>query len=149
MPEINLSQAVADGLIVMPKIRADEEEHVFPPDQPSLVIPLTSQDRRESFILDIHAGRINLSKVTLQNRGRQIVVLVRLDVGGPSHRNPDGEEVPCPHLHRYREGYGDKWAVAAPAEHFPSLADKWHTLHDFMKYCSIVDVPRFRRGMYA
>ena len=35
--------------------------------------------------------------------------LLRLDFGKP-HRNPDGEHLDCPHLHRYREGEGLAWA---------------------------------------
>ncbi|HEY7442131.1 MAG TPA: hypothetical protein VH701_06920 [Vicinamibacterales bacterium] len=33
---------------------------------------------------------------------------------GAPHRNPDDEEIPCPHLHLYREGYGDSLGDAAP-----------------------------------
>ncbi|HUY92222.1 MAG TPA: hypothetical protein VMV10_26010 [Pirellulales bacterium] len=149
MAEINLPQSEADALIAMPKVRVNEQEHDFPPLLQSLVIPLSSQDRREAFVLDIHSGRINLSKLTMQNRGRQVVVLVRLDLGGPPHRNPDGIEVPCPHLHKYQEGFGDKWATPAPAQHFPDLSDYWRTLRDFMEYCSIVEPPIFRRGMFS
>lgn len=147
MAEINLTQSDADALIAMPKVRADQEERDFPSLQQSNVIPLMSQDRRESFVLDIHLGRINLSKITFQNRGRQVVVLVRLDLGGPPHRNPDGEEVSCPHLHVYREGFGDKWAVPAPADKFRALNDHWKTLHDFMQFCAVVEPPIFRKGL--
>ena len=149
MAEINLTQSDADTLISMPKVRVDDQEREFPLRQQSNVIPLVSQDKRESFVLDIHSGRINLSKTTFQNRGRQVVVLVRLDLGGPSHRNPDGEEVPCPHLHVYREGFGDKWAVPAPSDKFTALNDHWQTLHDFMKFCAIVEFPIFRKGLFA
>jgi hypothetical protein len=37
-----------------------------------------------------------------------MVVLVRLDLGGAPHRNPFDEEIGVPHLHLYREGFGDK-----------------------------------------
>ena len=141
MAEIDLTQAEADGLIAMPKVKTNEDQHTFPPLSQSLVIPLASQDRRELFVLDIYVGRINLSKITYQNRGRQVVVLVRLDLDGPTHRNPDGEEVPCPHLHVYREGYGDKWAVPAPTGRFRQLPDHWRTLHDFLTFCNVVDLP--------
>ena len=61
---------------------------------------------------------------------------LRLDYGGPLHRNPDGEEIPCPHLHIYREGYGDKWAVPIPTQDSPNIHDHWQTLQDFMRYCN-------------
>ena len=149
MAEINLTQSDADALIAMPKVRADDEERDFPLLQQSVVVPLLSADRRETFMLDIHSGRINLSKITFQNRGRQVVVLVRLDIAGPPHRNPDGEEVSCPHLHVYREGLGAKWAVTAPAEKFTALNDYWQTLHEFMQFCSIVTPPAFRKGLFT
>lgn len=77
-------------------------------------MPLQSLDKREHFLLDLSRGRIDLQKVKMQNRGRQVVVLVRLYLEGALHRNPDDTEVPAPHLHVYREGYGDKWAVPGP-----------------------------------
>lgn len=85
----------------------------------------------------------------MQNRGRQVVVLVRLDLGGAPHRNPDDTEVPAPHLHIYREGYGDKWAIAVPAEHFRDTGDRWATLEDFLRYCNVTQPPRIDRGLFT
>ncbi len=119
MADINLTQAEADALIAMEKHRVNEDRSDFPMGGQSLVLPLQSVDRREQFLLDLSRGRIDLLKVKMQNRGRQVVVLVRLDLGGAPHRNPDGEEISVPHLHVYREGFGDKWAVAAPTDRFP------------------------------
>jgi Family of unknown function (DUF6978) len=149
MADIDLSQGDADALIALAKIRADDEERLFPQAGGSLVIPLTSEDKREHFLLDIHRGRIDLLKGTYQNRARQVVVLVRLDFGGPPHRNPDGQEVPCPHLHLFREGFGDKWAVPVPTKDFPNIGDLWSTLSDFMRYCNVVVPPRIDRGLFG
>ena len=44
------------------------------------------------------AGTV-LTKGRYQNRARNVVVLLRLDFGGAPPRNPDGSELPCPHLH--------------------------------------------------
>lgn len=115
----------------------------------SLIVPLTSQDRREEFLLDIYRGRIDLLKGTYQNRARQVIVLVRLDFGGAPHRNPDGTEVPCPHLHLYRAGYGDKWAMPLPPDRFPNIGDLWQTLEDFMQFCNVVDRPAIARGLFT
>jgi hypothetical protein len=115
----------------------------------AISIPLVSADRREQFLLDVRRGRIDLTKGTYQNRGRQVVVLVRLDFGGAPHRNPDGEEVPPPHLHLYRERFGDKWAVAVPGDRFASIGDPWRTLEDFMRFCNIVEPPIIRRGLFT
>ena len=115
---------------------------------PTGIVPLVSPDKRESFILDVSRGRIDLKKGTYQNRARQVVVLVRLDFGGPTHRNPDGVEIACPHFHVYREGYGDKWALPVPADRFPNLGDLWVTLEDFMRYCNVTIAPNIRRGLF-
>ena len=85
----------------------------------------------------------------LQNRGRQVVVLVRLDLGGAPHRNPDDVEVPAPHLHVYREGYGDKWAMAVPRDRFRDLADVWTALEDFLRFCNVTQPPHIERGLFT
>ncbi|MBI3837819.1 MAG: hypothetical protein HY288_07785 [Planctomycetia bacterium] len=125
MADMNLTQAEGDALIAMEEHRANE------------------------VLLDLSRGRIDLAKVKLQNRGRQVVVLVRLDLGGAPHRNPDDEEVACPHLHLYRDGYGDKWAVPAPADRFPNPSDLWATLGHFMAYCNITRPPHIERGLFT
>jgi hypothetical protein len=113
MADINLTQNEADKLMAMEKRAVDEKEWFFPAPGDRVAIPLTSLDKRESFMLDVTRARIKLTKATFQNRARSAIILIRLDIDGPSHRNPDGEEIPCPHLHIYREGYGDKWAIPA------------------------------------
>lgn len=149
MADMNITQAEADALIAMEKHRANEERSDFPMGGQSIVVPLQSADRREQFLLDLSRGRIDLFKVKMQNRGRQVVVLVRLDLGGPPHRNPDDEEIAAPHLHVYREGYGDKWAIPVPAERFRNVADLWATLEDFLRYCNVTQPPNIERGLFT
>lgn len=103
MAEINLTQAEAGALIAMAKHRVDNTEWDYPGLGGAISVPLVSADRREQFVLDLRRGRIDLAKGTYQNRGRQVVVLVRLDFGGAPHQNPDGVEMGSPHLHLYRE----------------------------------------------
>ena len=146
--EILLSQSEADAFIGMPKVRTDETEWDYPISGAALAIPLTSEDRRTNFFLDLSRGRISLAKGKYQNRVHQSVILVRLDFGGAPHRNPDGEEMTCPHLHIYREGYGDKWAFPIPADKFHDLGDQWETLQDFMNFCNITQKPEIRRVMF-
>ena len=149
MAEINLTHAESEALISMEKHRANEDYSDFPMGGQSIVLPLQSADRREQFLLDLSRGRIDLLKVKMQNRGRQVVVLVRLDLGGAPHRNPDGEEISVPHLHMYREGYGDKWAVQVPADRFGNTADVWQTFEDFMRFCNITQPPHIQRGLFT
>jgi hypothetical protein len=149
MADLNLTQAEADALIAMEKHRVNEDRSDFPMGGQSLALPLQSLDKRELFLLDLSRGRIDLLKVTMQNRARQVVVLVRLDLGGAPHRNPDDEEIPAPHLHVYREGYGYKWAIAVPADRFTATADLWATLGDFMRFCNITQPPHIERGLFT
>ena len=149
MTDASLTQAEANALFAMEKRRDDDTEWDYPGLGGAVTIPLVSTDGREPFLLDMRRGRIDLAKGTYQNRGRQVVVLARLDFGGAPHRNPDGNRVASPHLHLYREGYDDKWAFPVPSDRFPNLTDAWQTLEDFMQYCNIVQPPFIRRGLFT
>jgi hypothetical protein len=149
MAELNLTQAEADDLIAVEKHRVNEDRHGFPMGGDSLVLPLQSADRREQFLLDISRGRIDLVRGKYQNRARQVIVLVRLDFGGRPHRNPDDQELPCPHLHVYKEGYGDKWAMPVPVHQFSRILDFYGTLEDFMRFCNITQPPYIDRGLFT
>lgn len=148
MAEINLIQADADALITMEKHRADDERRNYPDLGGSISVPLLSADKREDFTLDIYRGRIDLLKGTYQNRSRQVIVLVRLDFGGAPHRNPDDQEVPSPHIHIYREGFGHKWAMPVPFDKFPDLKNLWGTLEEFMLFCNITQPPFIERRLF-
>jgi hypothetical protein len=141
MAEIDLTQIDADALIAMEKHRTDDKEWKFPGPGQRLAIPLTSPDKRENFMLDITRSQLRLTKATYQNRARQVVILMRLDLDGPPHRNPDDQEVPCPHLHVYREGYGDKWAVPAPSVRYPNTQD---CFRHSSRLCNTATLPKRR-----
>ena len=149
MADSIITQAEADALFAMEKSRIDTREWDYPYGGDGISVPLVSTDRREPFFLDIYRSRIDLAKGTYQNRGRQVVVLARLDFGGRPHRNPDGGHVGSPHLHQFREGYGDKWAFSVPSERFADVDDAWRTLQDFMVYCNIIVPPIIRRGLFT
>ena len=148
MAEILLTQAEANALIAMNKVRTDSKEWKYPRSGEHLSVPLTSTDKREHFALDITRSSIKLTKSTHQNRARQAIVLMRLDVDGPPHRNPDGVEIPCPHLHVYREGDGDEWAASAPAHLSAHGTDAFATCVAFMAECNVVDAPAFVVGLF-
>ena len=133
MANSDLTQAEADALMTLKKCRIDKTEWDNPGLGGRITLPLISTDRHEPFLLDLRRGRIDLAKGTYQDRGRQVVVLARLDFGGAPHRNPDGEEIASPHLHLYREGYGDKWAFPVPSDRFANLDDPRLTLEDFSR----------------
>ncbi|WP_129678199.1 hypothetical protein [Candidatus Chloroploca sp. Khr17] len=149
MAEINLSQVEADELMAMEKHRADENCYYYPGPRTSLVVPLISADKREAFLLDANRRSININRYTYMNRVRTVVILARLDVEGPPHRNPDGIELPTPHLHLYREGFNDKWAYSIPTDKFSNVTNPWLTLEEFMRFCNITLPPYIERGMFV
>lgn len=143
-----LTQQEADALLALDKHYLGGEHFSFPSLGGSLRIPLYSTDHREEFSLDITRGSIELRKNTFQARTRKAVILARIDIGGPPHRNPDGEEIGCPHLHVYREGYGDKWATPLPAT-FSKHEDAWTTLYEFMDFCHVATRPTILQELFT
>ena len=139
----------ADALIALEKHRVDEREWLFSAPGERMSVPLTSADKREHFMLDVSRSRIKLTKATFQNRARQAIILMRLDLDGGPHRNPDGIEIPCPHLHIYREGFADKWAIPAPPERYSNTRDLFATLDVFMRDCNIVNPPKIQKGLFS
>lgn len=155
MTNIFLTQCEANSLIKLDKISdssapGNNSNVIVLPDLGGKInVPLICINQREKFSLDLSRGRISLNKKTNQLRCHQVICLVRLDIGGPSHRNPDDEEIPSPHLHIYKEGWGDKWAYAIPKDQFQTLDNYYKTLFDFMKYCNITEPPMFQKGLYT
>jgi len=149
MPSVILNQPEGDDLIAIEQTRVDGKLHRFPGRGGSISLDIKSFDEQEEFKLDLNRGRISLRKVTMQTRGRKTIVLARLDLEGAPHRNPDGEEIKTPHLHLYREGYGDKWAFPVPQEHFSDVNNLNGTLDEFMRYCNIVRPPRIDMELFA
>lgn len=145
---IFLTQHEANTLLALEKHFLGSDRFEFPALGGALRIPLHSADRREEFSLDITRGRILLEKNTFQARARKAVILARLDLAGPPHRDPDGEEIDCPHLHLYREGYGDKWAEPLPTA-LTGMTNAIEFMDAFMDYCRIVAKPIIERGLFA
>jgi len=153
-----LTQSEADSLMMVDKVPSDPGAvYPFPGEGETLIIPALSIDGKDSFLIDVNRGSIKFHKCTYQNRTRNIEILLRLDIGGPPHTNPDElvlsrgaiARVPCPHLHIYLEGWMDKYAIPAPAGEFPNLNDLYDTLFDFFAYCNFVSMPRLTKSMLA
>jgi hypothetical protein len=162
--EINITQDEAEALIAMEKVRVDDKEWLFPMEGGRLAIPLTSRDKREYFSLDVYRGKIVLTKATYQNRARQAIILLRLDLAGGPHQNPEnlppderyhwlapyaGQIMPCPHLHIYVESFGDRWAIPAPVDRYSNPHDLFATFESFIRHCNIIDPPRIEKGLFS
>ena len=109
---------------------------------------LHSRDSREEFSFDITRSCIVLTKNTFQTRAKKTIVLARIDIGGAPHRNPDGKEILCPHLHVYREGYGDKWAIPVPGN-FSNSMTAWQIMNEFMDYCKVITKPIIHEELFT
>ena len=133
----------------MEKRLVDDKDWTFPPADRRITLTLTSLDKRENFMFDVTRAQIKLTKSTYQNRARQAIILMRLDLDGPPHRNPGETEIPCPHLHIYKEGFGGKWVIAAPVERYRNSLDLFSTCEAFMKHCNITGPSKMRKGLFS
>jgi hypothetical protein len=136
-----LTQLEADQLIKMAK-------HFVRPPALITIRPgaddtyeLAGPGERERFLLDLWRGTIRLTKLRFQNRVRTVVVLVRLDVDGAPHTNPDGERLAGTHLHIFREGFDDRWAFPVDIKAFTLLDDPGTTFQEFCVFCNIESPP--------
>lgn len=131
-----LTQQEAETLIeTLKSIKDTNTTFAFPIPGDYKKLELSSMDGKYTFIVDVNRkGSINLSKkCTYQGRYQKDTILLRLDIGGPDHTNPDGETICGSHLHVYKEGFGDKVAIALPPE-ITGSDDLFQTLIDFLIY---------------
>jgi hypothetical protein len=136
-----LTQAEADQFIQMAKHFIRPPASISIPPGVDETYELAALDDRERFLLDVWRGTLRLTKLKFQNRVRTVVVLVRLDVDGAPHTNPDGQKLSGTHLHLFREGYDDKWAFAVDANAFTLLSDPGTTFQEFCAFCKIESPP--------
>lgn len=149
MTDLILTQEEADALLAIEKISL-EANLINLPDLGGVIdIFLHTENEREEFILTYTRHSINLSKRNHHIRARKIIGLARLDLDGPPHRNPDGQEIGVRHLHLYREGYGLKWAYEIPQSHFSNLDDSFTTLEEFLIFCNVTKMPNITRGLFS
>jgi len=142
-----ITQELANYLIKLEKYHLENKPYNFPIVGGELRVPLFSGDHKEEFCLDISRSRIQLEKTKYQTRTRNNVVLVRVDLAGAPHRNPDFTEIPCPHIHIYVQDYEDKWAYPLPNS-FSDPSDAWQVLSDFYIYCNIIQPPDIKRELF-
>lgn len=147
MRTMALTQGEADALIAMPKLLEVVGMIDFPTPGERAVWQAASVDGREKFVMDVNRGRLRLIKCTYQERYRLTEILVRVDVGGPPHRNPDGVVMDCPHIHVYREGFADKWAEPLPQGRFGEPTDLVRTFRDFLGFCNLQHIPEIQASL--
>ena len=141
-----LTQAEADSLITMGKTFLKPTAIALPPGADE-THELVGDDARERFLLDLWRGTIRVSKLKFQNRARKVIVLVRLDIDGAPHTNPDGQRFGGTHLHVYRDGFEDRWAAPLDPNQFSDPSNFRQAFDDFCRFCNIRDVPQFQEAL--
>jgi len=147
MTNIEMTQSEADALLAMKKDLVDDKKIISFDAKQVIEFRMHGNEGREEFILNYTRYTINISRRNHHLRGRTVIGLARLDIDGPPHRNPDGEEIGPRHLHFYKEGYALKWARELPENQFPNLNNPDRTLEDFMKYFNVVNLPPIQFGL--
>ena len=145
-----LTQTEADELIRLQKAAQDLKTEAYPGRGERKRFILKSMDDRETFVIDLTRGRVDMGRITHNLLGRQIVGLVRLDLGVTLlHRNPDYSEIRGPHLYIYREGWELKWATAMPTHRFAPTDPLLTQLSNFFKFCNVTTPQPITMGLYS
>lgn len=118
-----------DALLNLQKVFVDKKI-VLPQEGTRKTFKLNSIDTKDQFFFDINrSGSISLSKVTMQTRYKPTrLPLIRLDIGGPPHTNPDGVKLSRRHVHIYR-GNDDEFS-----ENLPWAIELEDFIKEFDKY---------------
>lgn len=142
-----LPQPRADAFLTARKIKATETNfHLTSSILKPVSIPLIAPAiAGEAFSLDVTQKRIVLKLKCQLRSATHSVILARLDFASP-HRNPDGTTIGVPHLHVYRESYGDRFAYEVPPGMLKNPDDPLQVLLDFLatyhiERNGIVDLP--------
>ena len=122
------------------KKRFNNETINLPAHNQKANLDVSSLDNRESFIVDIDRnGKIEL-KSKIQERYNNNQILIRVEINGPPHTNPDGTTISRNHIHIYKEGYELSWAYELKDfsdDLFIELKNFNNVFTDFCSYCNI------------
>jgi hypothetical protein len=146
-----LAQAEADELLTLPKRFVDHTAIEFRLTEPmDFERTLWSVDRREEFLLNVERGNRNRVRLKYQTRARKVIVLARLELNGPRHRNPPGQPyrpgqwLGGTHLHLFKEGFDDRIAYLLTDVHgwgLRGVIDDIAALQEFLRFCAVEECP--------
>lgn len=138
-----MTQAEAQGLIQVLKRMLQQGNIMLPQMGNKTKIELCSVfSEKDRFTIIVNrSSRIRADKYTLMLRYGKDKGLLRIDVGGPEHTNPDGTIIPCPHIHIQQNDVSawDAWATEIPAV-FGNVADRIETFKTFLQYCNVNNI---------
>ena len=126
-----LKKLLQHGSIILPQIG----------NQTTLELRSVFSDKDRFTVIFNRKGKIRNDKYTLLLRCGKDKGLIRIDVGGSVHTNPDGTIIPCPHIHLQQKNTGawDAWATDIPAV-FGDVTDRLETFRAFLQYCNVNDL---------
>lgn len=142
---MQLSQEIVEELISCIKNLLHSEDIIYLPSLgTSKELEAISTINSYKYIIDINRkGSINISKCTYQLRYNKNIPLIRIDLGGPPHKNPNGEKIECPHIHLYVEGYQLKWAYPLESILSYDTNSLIETLISFLEYIHINNLSNY------
>lgn len=142
-----LSQAEADTLRTLEKYLTDPNNVRLPSLRGKENYPVNYQrnnKRADDMAVSSFRGGKNPKKVSYKLLYDGNIILVRVDTQDSTpHSNPDHTTIDRlqPHIHIYREGFGDKYAFPLP-EYFRDSDDIGTLLKDFLSYSKILNVDK-------
>ena len=148
---MHLTQETVETLIKIEKVLLNLL-NIYIPQEPHQTekYPLGYKDINTLFnINDLHIemfrGSKNPKKVSYKLLYKRMFNLIRLDMYGTRHINPDGKifETNTPHLHIYDEIHKDKWAYSVPLE-FSNTEDIIQTFKDFLSFLKVINVSEIK-----
>jgi len=136
-----LSQFEIEYLLDVLKELSEKQPLVFPSVYDSKDYSVISEDKRNKFTLTANRkGHKIITTCTFQNMHQSGNILLRLDLSGSPHTNPDGHRIDGPHLHIAKEGFGDSWAYIVPKEITIDIDNPLDSFINFLEYCKVKDV---------
>jgi hypothetical protein len=127
-----LTQKQADELIRLLKKTLEEIVRLPRAGERHKTFAVVAENRTEQFRIHPYQGVLDPAKhqiTALLSTPR--VRLMRLCVNGHPHRNPDRQVIGGTHLHVYREGYADHYAIPITVDDPDFAADTMTLLEKF------------------
>ncbi|MDD6598784.1 hypothetical protein [Anaerovibrio sp.] len=143
---MTITQEEADTLRTIEKYLANPQNIKIPKMRETRIYPAYHKcynKRRDDLDVSAYRGGIDENKVSYRLIYKKSVLLIRIDTNDKTaHINPDKSFIPpmTPHIHVYREGYGDKFAYPLPAEFSSKGADIEKLFIEFLQYSNFINI---------
>lgn len=144
---MTITQEEADTLRIIEKYLANPQDVKIPKMRETRIYPAYHKcynRRRDDLDVSAYRGGIDENKVSYRLIYKKGILLIRIDTNDKTaHINPDNKSfIPpmTPHVHIYREGYGDKFAYPLPDEFSSKGADIEKLFIEFLQYSNFINI---------